>query len=62
MEGFDNFMSENFESIDAEKEPELYNAFYRTYLRGYSDATSDSVDQLKLRMQEFGEFSYVNKG
>jgi hypothetical protein len=55
-------MSENFESIDADKESELYNAFYRTYLRGYSDATSDSVDQLKLRMQEFGEFSYVNKG
>jgi len=62
MEGFDNFMSENFESIDAEKESELYNAFYRAYLCGYSDATSDSVDQLKLRMQEFGEFSYVNKG
>ena len=52
MDRFDQFISENCDVVDI-RDSILYNSLYQAYLRGYSDATTDSVDQIKLRMQEF---------
>ena len=56
MEKFDQFISKNCDVVDI-RDSMQYNALYRAYLCGYSDATSDSVEQLKLRMKEFGGIS-----
>jgi hypothetical protein len=50
--GFDDLMSEMFENISNEKDSAAYKALYIAYLRGYGDATTDSLEQLNRKIEK----------
>jgi hypothetical protein len=53
-DGFNNFIkSHRFYNIPVQDGTMLYNSLYQAYINGYKDSTIDSVDQLKVRMEEF---------